>query len=198
MQIWYPPGAGGMWLNYFIWCSFFNTVIEGTHPHFEFTYLKSLDQSYSSLIKFSPHNKDYKTSDITFGDEFYYFNFYLNLIGKKVESNYYQAARTILDIRSLSPTFNITWSTLFVNRNVFCEKLSGLIGNDIILNYNTHRSIDQFISTLHGKKPLSKDFINSPAYYYWSCAVADIMNLDEGKCLEFTETMYRPIENFLL
>lgn len=198
MILWYPPGAGGMWLNYFIWCGYTGKNIPGDHPHFELTYLKSIDKSYQAYTRFSRHTEDWRNANIVFGDDCFYVNFYLNLIFKKPRENWHYAAKTILSLRESSPVFNITWSTLFVNRSVFCQQISKLTNINIELNQATHTAIDQFIQNLNGKKPIDQSFLNSPAYYYWSCAVKDIMNLDQNKCLDFTETIYRPIENFLL
>lgn len=193
MILWYPPGAGGMWLNYLIWSGYTGRNIPGNHPHFELAYLKSVDKSYQAMVGFLIHTGDWKRADIVFGDDCYYFNFYLNLISKKPQDNWHYSAKTILSLRESNPVFNLTWSTLLANRSYFCTSLSKFLNFEFKLNSVTDYAIDQFLATMYKDNLDNYKFLSSDKYYYWACAVKDNLNLNDKECEEFTRAIYRPV-----
>lgn len=148
--IWYPQGAGGMWLNYLIWCSEHEKIIPGDHPHFEWPYIQSLEPEYVSYLDFYIHGRDHTTAPIILGNNNAWLNFFLNINAKKGMPNDYNSliigAKNLLKVHKTHVEFNLDWCLIFTNPEQFVQQLNKLVDYEFEVEYNsiTEQAFEQY------------------------------------------------------
>lgn len=146
--IWYPQGAGGMWLNYLIWCSEHEKIIPGDHPHFEWPYIQSLEPEYVSYLDFYIHGRDYTTAPIILGSNQAWFNFFLNINAKKEMPENYSSlvdgASRLLQLYKTPIEFNLDWCLIFTDPEQFVQQLNNLVEFEIEYNSITEQAFEQY------------------------------------------------------
>jgi len=146
--LWYPQGAGGMWLNYLIWCSQANKIVPGDHYYFEWPYIQSLEPKYISFLGFYPHNRDYSTAPIRLGSDRAWFNFFLNINAKKGMPAEYsalvQGSTNFLIWHQQNIDFTLDWCLIFKDPEQFIAQLNAITDFDVSLNSVTEQAIEQY------------------------------------------------------
>lgn len=145
---WYPQGAGGMWLNYLIWCSQANKIVPGDHLYFEWPYIQSLEPKYVSYLDFYIHDRDYSTAPIRLGSNRAWFNFFLNINAKKgMPQDYFglvQGASTFLTWSRDNIDFTLDWCLIFEDPEQFITQLNTVADFNVTLNSVTEQAIEQY------------------------------------------------------
>lgn len=193
-SLWYPQGAGGMWLNYFIFCTQTRTVSDQPHVYFEYPYIKQLIPNYLSYFTFCRHVDDYNHSVIKFGGDRYWFNFYLNVCAKKVKHNDYQglvdAADALVGLSKHSVPFNLDWGLIFTNPRQLTTNLSDIAGIDITYNSYSARSVTQYINSCPSPDINSAEFQSSMLYRAWAQTVHKHYDVSPDEILKFSSNCY--------
>lgn len=146
--VWYPQGAGGMWLNYLIWCSKTNEIVPGDHPHFEWPYIQSLRPDYLSFLGFYIHDRDWKTAPIRLGSNRAWFNFFLNVNAKKGLPHDYDSllkgATMFLEWHNTGVKFTLDWCLIFEDPEQFVAQLNSISDFDVKFNSVTEQAFIQY------------------------------------------------------
>jgi hypothetical protein len=178
--IWYPQGAGGMWLNYLLWCNQTRTTLPGAFQSFEFDNLKQQWPEYRSFFVWVPHDTEQAKGNaarIRLGGHAW-FNFYLNIFNKKNAGDliYYGCAASLLKILNNNVWPNLYWQDLITDPEKFLADLSAIVGYHIPYDDITQRAIEQYIDSCTFPK-LDLDFQSSEIYTEWARAVHDIKSI---------------------
>lgn len=170
---WYPPGAGGMWLNYLVWCSKFNKIIPGGHPHFEYNYLESINPEYLSFLGFYTHQLEYDVTPIRLGSDRAWFNFFLNVQAKKgVDSDYdslLNGAKLFLEWQQQAVEFNLDWCLIFTGPEQFVAQLNSITDLDVQYNSVTEQAFDQYRNSC-----IAMPDVSAPIVRAWRQAILDV------------------------
>lgn len=146
--LWYPPGAGGMWLNYLVWCSKNDRIIPGDHSHFEWPYLLSIEPEYIPYFEFCSHDRVHKTATVRLGNQQAQFNFFLNVINKKQMpqdlDSLIQGAKMFLEWELDSVDFNLDWCLIFENPEHFVAQLNSITIFDLEFNSAAEQAVEQY------------------------------------------------------
>jgi len=146
--LWYPQGAGGMWLNYLIWCSQANKIVPGDHYYFEWPYIQSLEPKYISYVDFYNHSRDHSTASIRLGSNRAWFNFFLNVNAKKgISAEYWalvQGSTMFLTWYKQNINFTLDWCLIFEDPEQFITQLNTIADFDVSLNSVTEQAIEQY------------------------------------------------------
>jgi hypothetical protein len=176
--IWYPQGAGGMWLNYLLWCDQEKTTLPGDFTSFEFLDIHQCWPEYRSFFTWLPHHPEQaegNNSRIRLGGH-NWFNFYLNVYSKKPGGQYYHYATCLLNVLNTNICPNLYWQDIIHNPKKFLTDLSSIVGYHIPYNTITQRAIDQYINSCSFPK-LTPEFRSSEIYTEWARAVYDVTNI---------------------
>jgi hypothetical protein len=142
-SLWYPPGAGGMWLNYLLWCIRNNTTMPGSFDHFEYANLRRRDADYISLVEFIPHT-DSPDADIVLGSNRAWMNFYLNIVKKKQNHPIPLVSRYTQILLCQNIKFNLEWCDIWENPEKFVHDLAQLSGYQLQYNKYARTAIEQY------------------------------------------------------
>lgn len=171
--VWYPPGAGGMWLNYLVWCSRSNEIIEGNHTHFEFNYLESLNPDYLSFLGFYTHHQEHEAASIKLGSERAWFNFFLNVQAKKAMPNEYDSllngAKLFLQWRQETVEFNLDWCLIFEDPEQFVAQLNSITDLNVQYNSVTEQAFAQYRNSC-----IAMPDVSAPMVQAWRQAILDL------------------------
>lgn len=171
--VWYPPGAGGMWLNYLVWCSRSGEIIPGDHAHFEFNYLESLNPAYMSFLGFYTHNLEYDFATIRLGSDRAWFNFFLNIQSKKQMSSDYDSvlngAKLFLEWRQAAAECNLDWCLIFENPEQFVAQLNSITNFDVKFNSVTEQAFVQYQNSCIAMPDVSATIVRA-----WRQAILDL------------------------
>ena len=147
-SLWYPPGAGGMWLNYLVWCGKNNRIIPGDHSHFEWPHLFSIEPKYIPYFEFCSHDKVHKTAAVRLGSQRAQLNFFLNVINKKEMSQDFSSsvygAKMFLEWELGSVDFNLDWCLIFENPERFVAQLNSITDFELEFNPSAKQAIEQY------------------------------------------------------
>ena len=142
--LWYPAGAGGMWLNYVVWCDTNKDIIPGNHHYFEYPYLKELHPDYSPFFNFSNHKTPPHMATVVLGSDRALFNFFLNILSKKKPStDWIPTAGGFYQMKNVIK-YNLDWCDIFENPKKFFDDVNSLTGYNIKLNQFTETAIEQY------------------------------------------------------
>jgi len=141
--IWYPPGAGGMWVNYLLWCINTKTILPGPFEHFEYVFLYRKDSRYHSLVQFKQHT-DSVDADIVLGSNRAWMNFYLNVVKKKNMQDCPSAERYTQILMNRNIKFNLEWCDIWEHPKKFIDDLSQLSGYKLAYNLFAQQAIEQY------------------------------------------------------
>jgi hypothetical protein len=190
--VWYPQGAGGMWLNYLLWCNKNQTILPGNFQSFEFDNLRKQYPEYSPFFIFVKHlaNQDLANqSTVRLGGDSW-FNFYLNISAKKSEGHYYGNAISLLAILNTDVTINLNWQDIVQDPKKFLADLEGLMKWNIPYDSITQEAIDQYIQSCSFPR-LDDEFRATEVYKEWARAVRDIQHIESNdEIFEFTQANY--------
>lgn len=201
-KLWWPQGAGGMWVNYLLWSSRQNINIGNDHVDFNYMYLKKINPEYSYSVTFARHLEDPNQSGIRLGNHHAWFNFYLNVCAKKVAADdilhLQNSAKMILNYLSQDLDFNLDWKLIFSDPEKFIAQLNQAGNYDIALNPSAKFAFDQYRRSCWLPDLHSKEFQQSNAFKCWQTAVVEVVDVDPTNVVEFTDKIYCKPENFLL
>jgi hypothetical protein len=191
--IWYPQGAGGMWLNYLLWCNQERTTLPGDFQSFEFTDIHQRWPEYYSFFTWLPHLAEQDKSNksrIRLGGH-NWFNFYLNLCYKKPGGQYYHYAVCLLNIQTTDSRPNLYWRDIIHNPEKFLADLSSIVEYHIPYDTITQRAIDQYINSCPFPKIITFEFRSSEIYSEWLRAIYDIKSIgDHAEIFRITNEWY--------
>lgn len=196
--VWYPAGAGGMWLNYLIWCYQRRRTINHAFPHFEFGYVIRQDPAYHTHIRFARHVDDSSVGTIRLGSNRAWYNFYLNLnVKKSVKEQHYLYAGALSAVENSKKNipFNLEWTLLWTDPEQFIQDLSSISGIEIKLNQHTELAIEQYRASCRLPK-FDQEFCQSHLYKHWHQAIIDTQT-DPDSTLAQREDQARAITNSL-
>jgi len=146
--VWYPQGAGGMWLNYLVWCSRTNEIVPGNHPSFEWSYIQSLRPDYLSFLGSYLHDRDYNGAQIRLGSQHAWFNFFLNVNAKKELPEDYNSlvagAELFLEWKQEDIGFNLNWCLIFEDPEQFIAQLNSISDLNVKYNSVTEQAFEQY------------------------------------------------------
>lgn len=148
-KLWYPPGAGGMWLNYVVWCGLNRKNIPGSHVYFEFPYLKSLDSTYHVYFDFVRHVSHPMDSDVRLGCNRAWLNFFVNVIHKKGQYPNWELSGPpgFFEWQQQNINFNLDWCLVFEDPEKFFDLVANVTGYPIKLNQYTETARQQYIQS---------------------------------------------------
>ena len=148
-SLWYPMGAGGMWLNYAVWCGLNQKNIPGTHVHFEFLYLKSLDTTYREYFNFNRHLTRPIDSPVRLGSDRAWLNFFSNIIYKKGHYPGWKISGPagFFEWRRQNIKCNLDWCAIFEDPEKFFEQVAKLTGYSIKLDQYTEMARKQYVQS---------------------------------------------------
>lgn len=199
--VWYPAGAGGMWLNYLIWVDRRRSTIDHEFPHFEFGYVNRLDPAYRTHIRFARHLDDHTVGTIRLGSNRAWYNFYLNLnIKKNVREQHflYAGAEQAIEQSKKNIPFNLEWTLLWTDPEQFISDLSRISRIDIGLNEHTLAAIEQYRNSCYLPE-LTEEFCQSDLYKHWHQATIDTQTDPDltlaqraSQAREITHSLYWP------
>jgi len=173
VPMWYPAGAGGMWLNYFIWCSLNNQVLDGEFKHFEFPDILPLitTEQYPVYVCMLIHDGDSivpSEFDLRLGSNRAWMNFYLNLLAKKGQTpGILDGSRKSFDRASEGIDFNLDWCLIFEEPELFIYQLNIITNYGIKYNDKTARAIEQYTNSCIWVDLDSPEFQSDPRYKDW-------------------------------
>lgn len=189
-QLWYPPGAGGMWLNYLLWCYRVNDNFPDELASFEFPILKQQNPKYYPLIQFARHLDDPANSQIRLGGP-YYFNFYINLCNKKSNSISVQTANEFLNYAQTNIDYNLDWGLIYRDPEQFINQLNRTAEFEITYSDPASRAVEQYINSC----PLID--LTDPVMYHstiltcWIDAVKQRFQFTQEQAVEYTYSFYQ-------
>ena len=160
-RVWYPMGAGGMWLNYLIWAARFNATIPENPMNFEFPDIENIINAnpdlhfyvgdktqYHSFIQQRKHSISWHDCEIRLGSDRAWFNFFLNLQKKKGraedEGGRYQIAAQYAGWMRRGIEFNLDWCWIWEDPERFLTRLNELGGFDLEYNAGAERAFEQY------------------------------------------------------
>ena len=160
-RVWYPMGAGGMWLNYLIWAARFNATIPENPMNFEFPDIENIINAnpdlhfyvgdktqYHSFIQQRKHSISWHDCEIRLGSDRAWFNFFLNLQKKKGraedEGGRYQIAAQYAGWMRRGIEFNLDWCWIWEDPEQFLTRLNELGGFDLVYNAGAERAFEQY------------------------------------------------------
>lgn len=189
--IWYPQGAGGMWINYLLWCNSKQTTLPENFTSFEFGPIHEKYPEYFSALLFSPHNatqEEANNSRIRLGGS-NWFNYYLNIVAKKAEGNYYGCAESVLKVLNNNVQPNLYWQDIINNPEKFLTDLGNLMGYRIRYNEVTQQAIKQYLDSC-SFPVLNGEFCSTELYTEWARAVRDVQGIQNEAIYGFTIDNY--------
>jgi hypothetical protein len=190
--IWYPQGAGGMWLNYLLWCNQERTTLPENFQSFEFNDIHQHWPEYYSLFTWLPHHTEHaegNNSQIRLGGH-NWFNFYLNICSKKPGFQYYYYASCLLNILNINIWPNLYWQDILHDPEKFLADLSSVVKYHIPHDTITQRAIDQYINSCPFPT-LNSEFRSSEIYTEWARAVYDVTNIkNDDEIFRITNEWY--------
>jgi len=192
---WYPAGAGGMWLNYLVWCHKTQQTAPGYLPHFELPSLRSIFPNIESNLGFLLHDHDPNSAVIRLGSHRAWFNFYLNLNTKKecadAEGLYSETVK-FLNYKKLPVNFNLEWTLIWTDPEKFINDLNAL--HDFKLSYNTHvaTAFEQYRHSCYLPDLKSTEFQQTLLYQQWHQAIADLHPNDPELVETIINDLYWP------
>ena len=152
-RVWYPMGAGGMWLNYLTWCSLHNQSVSGDVDNFDFPVIESIVNSnseikYQNYFQRREHSITWHDCEIVLGSDRGWFNFFLNLQKKtgRSEDNgvRYQIAAQYAGWMRRGVQFNLDWCDIWEDPERFLATLNQLAGFDLEYNEGAQRAFEQY------------------------------------------------------
>lgn len=153
VPMWYPMGAGGMWLNYFIWCSLNNQVLDGEFKHFEYPDLYPFitTNRYPVYVCMHIHSGDDivpNDYDLRLGSNRAWMNFYLNVLAKKGQSpGVLDGCHAFYDWSNQGIDFNLDWCLIFEEPALFIYQLNMITNYGVRYNNFTKRAIEQYTNS---------------------------------------------------
>ena len=194
-KFWYPAGAGGMWLNYLIWCNTTQQTIPGYLPHFELPSLRLIVPEFPHYLGFVIHDRDPNSAVIRLGSHRAWFNFYLNLNTKKEcadADGLYSETVKFLNFRSKPVNFNLEWTRIWTDPEQFINDLNAVHNFKITYNKHTETAFDQYRHSCYLPDLNSADFQQTLLYRQWYQAIFDSTNQDHNKTIELINELYWP------
>ena len=188
VDLWYPQGAGGMWLNYLMWCSRNNRTIPGKHTYYELPYLQGIDPEYRALVFFTRHAIEYDEAVIRLGGN-YWFNFYLNVCTKKDDAWDCQA-RSLFEIRDMNMPVNLDWKTMINNPEQFLVNLEHESGYRVYRTPLALGLFPEYRSTCPNPDLDDPEFQESELYQTWMHELKNYYQLNNEEALAFTRDCY--------
>ena len=189
--IWYPPGAGGHWLNYLIWCHQHQTTVPGNPINFNWQTLHSRPMTWpETYLQFRIHNNDPADSPIVLGSHRAWFNFFLCINTKKPQADKegrYQSACDALNYRKRNITFNLDWRLIWTNPEQFVQDLNRTGGFDVVIDQHTTRAFEQYRASCYMPDIDSAEFRQSDLCQDWYQALVDH---DPEQAEEIFKNMY--------
>jgi hypothetical protein len=154
-------GAGGMWLNYLVWCSKFDTNLPGELNHFEFPDVEAAINAdpalhyyvgdrtqYHSFIQQRKHSVTWHDCEIVLGSDRAWFNFFLNLQKKKGraedDGGRYQIAAQYAGWMRRGLQFNLDWCLIWEDPEQFLTRLNELAGFELKYNSGAQQAFEQY------------------------------------------------------
>lgn len=202
--LWYPAGAGGMWLNYLIWSGQKNKTIDYDFTHFEYGHVADLEFNYQSYVNFARHLDDPAQSQIRLGSDRAWYNFYLNINIKKTYQaqdplvHLYQTAVGTLEQSKKSIPFNLEWTLIWSDPERFINDLSEITSIRLYYNKPTQQAIKQYQQTCYLPE-FNEEFCQSDLYKQWHQATIDTQTDPDltlaqraSQAREITQSLYWP------
>jgi len=201
-KLWWPQGAGGMWLNYLIWSSKTQQTIPGSHVEFNYMYLKNINPEYDSYVEFVQHLQDYNDCTVRIGNNQCWFNFYLNICIKKINSDDHlemqNAARLIQDYDKNLIPFNLDWLLIFNDPEKFLHQFNSITIFNLKFDNVVETAFKQYQKSCLLVDLDSTEFQNSLVYDSWRIVGQHTYGYTPEELLEYTQKIYCKPENFLL
>jgi hypothetical protein len=179
-KLWFPAGGGGAWVNYLIWCNYYQRTLPETPVSFAFEIVSSTFPNYHMSMDCSdPHNSTI-TGDILLGSNSAWYNFYLynHIKNYPVDKTYYynnlyNRAVDRLNLWKKNIQFNLEWTLIWTNPIKFLKDLNSL--KNINLNYGIYSEIafDQYRKSCLLPDIKNNEFRSSDGFKYWHKAVFD-------------------------
>jgi len=190
--LWYPPGAGGMWLNYLVFCTRKHRNIGNTHLNFDYTHLKSLDDEYWLVTDFARHIDSAKSANIRLGGDDCLFNFYLNLVIKQPHESHKGIATFLLSSLKNNISYNLCWKSLISDFDNFACDLFKTYFNTMGLQINefSYKAHQQYVDSCFFPSLEDKDFLNSNIFQNWSAMLIQELNYEPDEIIDVTKQMY--------
>jgi len=190
--IWYPQGAGGMWINYLLWCNKHQTTLPDNFKSFEFGDIYEKYPEYHALLLFAKHvliQAEGNQCKIRLGGN-NWFNFYLNIVAKKNVNNYYGTAESVLLVLDNNVWPNLHWRDIIHDPKKFLGDLSSIVGSPILYNAVTQQAIKQYIDSCPFLD-IDDNFCSTELYQEWARAVRDVKSIwTDDEILGFTLNNY--------
>lgn len=201
-KIWWPQGAGGMWVNYLLWAGKENRNIGDKHVDFNYVYLKKNNPEYNYYVTFAKHLEDPADSGIRIGNHHAWFNFYLNVCAKKVDTDdilhLRNSAKMILNYVNRDIDFNLDWQLIFTDPEKFIAQLNLAGGYNITYNQAAQFAFTQYQHSCLLPNLDSDEFQQSNVFKCWHDSVVELLEINPTNVVEFTQNIYCKPENFLL
>jgi hypothetical protein len=176
-KIWYPPGAGGHWLNYLIWCDQQQTTVPGNPVNFNWQTLHGRPMTWpETYLGFVTHDPDPKDAQILLGSNRAWFNFFLCINTKKPQADKegrYNAACEALDFQKQNIPFNLDWCLIWTNPEQFVQDLNSIGGFSVTINEHTARAFEQYRASCYMPNIDNIEFRQSDLCCDWYQAVVD-------------------------
>lgn len=200
-KIWYPPGAGGMWVNYLIWCNKNQTTVPGYPKNFDWPTLfgKPMPGDQTNL-SFMIHQTDPADSVICLGSSYALYNFYLNINIKKSRADkdgLYKSALNAVERRKKGINFNLDWRLIWTDPEQFVSDLNTIWPFDITYNKHIDRAVKQYHASCIFPSIDNEKFQQNELFKHWHQALIDhetdvnlTMAQRHTQALEITRSMY--------
>jgi hypothetical protein len=200
-KFWYPRGAGGMWVNYLIWCNQHQTTVAGNPYNFDWPTLHGRPLSGGETnLGFMIHNTDPVLSDICLGSHNAWYNFFLYINIKKDRSDkegMYSSALRATEWRQKGINFNLDWTLIWLDPEQFIQDLNSLWPFDIQYNEHTQRAVEQYHASCIFPDIDNEEFQRSDLFKHWHQALIDYetdpnltMAQRQNQSLELIRSMY--------
>ena len=191
-----------MWVNYLLWAGKENRNIGDKHVDFNYVYLKKNNPEYNYYVTFAKHLEDPADSGIRIGNHHAWFNFYLNVCAKKVDTDdilhLRNSAKMILNYVNRDIDFNLDWQLIFTDPEKFIAQLNLAGGYNITYNQAAQFAFTQYQHSCLLPNLDSDEFQQSNVFKCWHDSVVELLEINPTNVVEFTQNIYCKPENFLL
>lgn len=149
--VWYLPGGGGNWLNYMIWCHFYERNIPGNYINFHLDTLTAIDPAYRYIIRLQLHTNHWRTGIVGFGSHNACLNIWMNncrKLGHSVDhKDLVMMAVNYHKSYDWDVIYNIQWHLIVTDPEFMLQCLNDSLGLKLTYTPAVQHAFQQYIDS---------------------------------------------------